>query len=391
MHNYSHYSPTKVIFGKDTVPQLIPELKRDSIQRVLVLTGGKSVYASGLYDAVTGLLTEAGIAFESVSGVQPNPRLSKVREAIAVCKKMNAQGIVPVGGGSVFDSAKAIAAGALSEDDYWAIARGQAPFPSAVLPIYGILTLSGTSSEVNSTGVITNEENQFKCPIANDALIPKVSIVDPSLQYTVPLEQIRHCSVDALSHVLEAYFSSLDTTAVITEHCEAYARGIIRCMRALPEAQNDYNVRSELAFCSVYAHSGWASIGRPKRGDFASHRIGHALSGLFDTPHGVTLGIIMSAWMQYVYNQGLAKDTFARFATHVLGITEAPGGDFALAAVKGFKDLIRAQDMPVSMREVGISEKDIPALAENACMALPFGAVIPMDIKHITEILKLAL
>ncbi len=391
MHNFSYYSPTKVIFGQDTVPSLIPELQRDKISRVLLLTGGKSVYASGLYDTVTKLLSGADIVFETVSGVQPNPRLSKVREAIAASKKLGAQAILPIGGGSVFDSAKAVAAGALSDHDVWDIITRKAPLAADVLPIYGILTLSGTSSEVNNTGVITNEESHEKFPIANDRLIPKVSVVDPSLQYTVPLSQMHHCGMDALSHVLEAYFEGLDTTMVIVEHCEAYARGVVRCMRAMPQAQKDYNVRAELAFCSVYAHSGWASVGRAKRGDFASHRIGHALGGMFDIAHGVTLGVIMPAWMQYVYNQGLAKDVFARFATNILGITEAPGGDMALAGVHGLKDFVRSMDMPTSMRELGIKEADIPALAENASRTLPFGCVIPMDLHHITEVLKLAL
>jgi len=390
MYNFSYYSPTKVIFGQGTVPKLIPELQQDGVTRVLLLTGGNSVFASGLYDTVTGLLKQGNIDFETVRGVQPNPRLSKVREAVGVAKSMRAEAILPLGGGSVFDSAKVIAMGVPSNDDVWDIMTRKAPM-GAALPIYGILTLSGTSSEINNTGVINNEETHDKFPVANDMLIPKVSVVDPSLQFTVPLHQIRHCGMDALSHVLEAYFEGLDTTRVIIEHCEAYARGIIRCINAMPAAQQDYTVRAELAFCSIYAHSGWASIGRAKRGDFASHRIGHALGALFDVPHGVTLGLIMPAWMQYIYNQGMQRDVFARFASQIFGIADKPGKDLALAGVEALKHFVRSMDMPTSMREVGISEADIPALAENASRTLPFGGVLPMDLQRITDVLKLAL
>ncbi|MDR2727221.1 MAG: iron-containing alcohol dehydrogenase [Deltaproteobacteria bacterium] len=390
MHTFTYHSPTKIIFGQDTAPNLIPELHNAKISRVLVLTGGKSVYASGLHGAVADLLNQAGIRHETVSGVLPNPRLSKVREGVAAAKAIQAQAILPIGGGSVFDSAKAVAVGAASEYDIWDFMTRKHTI-AAALPVYGILTLSGTSSEVNNTAVISNEATQEKFALAHELLIPRAAVVDPALQYSVPLNQVCYSGVDALSHVLEAYFESLDTSEVILEHCEAYAKTIIRCLRGLPGARENYDVRSELAFCSIYAHSGWASVGRARRGDFTSHRIGHALGGIFDVPHGVTLGILMPNWMRYVYDRGLCRDTFTRFATHIMGIKEAPDNDFALAGAQAFKDFVRSLGMPVSMREVGVKETDIPALAENASRSLPFGCVIPMDPEHIAGVLRQAL
>lgn len=390
MHNFTYSSPTRLLFGKDTIPGLVAELQAAAISRVLILTGGPSVQASGLYGTVCSLLHTADIHTHSVSGVQPNPRLSKVREAIAQAKAVQAEAIIPLGGGSVFDSAKAVAAGAASEHDIWDSILGRQPVKTA-LPIYGILTLSGTSSEINNTGVITNEETHEKFPFVSDLVYPKVSIVDPTLQYTVPLQQIRHSGLDALTHVLEAYVTGMDTSMVIVEHGEAFARGIIRCLRALPQAREDYAVRSELAFCSAYAHSGWASIGRSSRGDFSSHRIALALSALFDIPHGVTLGIIMPAWMEYIYARGLAHNTFRRFTTHIMGIEQYPDKRNALAGIKAFKEFVRSLDMPVSLSEVDITEKDIPALAENAIRTLPFGCVQAMDLVSVKAILKLAL
>ena len=392
MNNFTYYSPTKIIFGKGTVPQLIPELVNAAISRVLILTGGKSVYASGLHSTVIGLLDQAGIKHETVSGVQPNPRLSKAREAAAAAKAMQAQAILPIGGGSVFDAAKSVAVGAVSPHDIWEHMPMTRKQPiTAALPVYGILTLSGTSSELNSASVLTNEETQEKFAFASDLTFPRVAVVDPTLQYSVPVEQVCYSGLDALSHVLEAYFESLDTSEVILEHCESYSKAIIRCLRALPGAKEDYAVRSELVFCCIYAHSGWASVGRSRRGDFASHRIGHALSGIFDVPHGVTLGILMPNWMRYVYDKGLGREAFTRFATHIMGVKEAPGNDFALAGIGAFKDLVRSLGMPVSMREVGVKEADIPRLAENATRALPFGAIIPMDLENITGVLKQSL
>ena len=390
MHTFTYHSPTKVIFGEGTVSHLLPELKASSIARALLLTGGKSVYASGLHDRVVKELGEAGIVTETVSGVQPNPRLSKVREAVARAKEIRAQAIIPLGGGSVFDSSKAIAAGAASEYDIWDLMLKKHP-ATAALPIYGVMTLSGTSSEINDTAMITNEDTQEKFPFFNALVFPKVAIVDPVLQYTVPLNQIYYCSLDALSHILEPYLATADTCNVVSEHCEAYARAIIRCLRSLPQTLHNYNIRSELAFCGTYAHSGWASVGRSRRGDFSSHRIGHALGAFYDLPHGVTIGIIMPNWMQFAYDQGKGHEIFTRFAKNIMGVTEAPGDDFALAGIKEFRKFIRSLGMPVSLTEADIDAKDIPALADNAARTLPFGTLVPMDVAAITTVLNQSL
>ena len=389
MHNFTFYSPTKVIFGQGTVPELLPELQQANISRVLLLTGGKSVFASGVYDTVTGLLQDAGIAYETVSGVQPNPRLSKAREAADVAKKMQAQAIVPVGGGSVFDSSKAIAAAAGSDRDIWDLIRRKHAV-TAALPIFGILTLSGTSSEINSVAVINNEETNDKMSINSPLLYPRVSIVDPALQYTVPLQQVRYGGFDTIVHVLEAYLSGLTTSETIMEHAETYVRSAMRCLAALPEKQHDYAVRSELAFCATYAFSGWCALGRAGRGDFASHRIGHALSALFDLPHAVTLSIVLPAWMDHVLEQGHNREIFSRFAVNLLSVP-ATDADVARSGIGALREFIHSLEMPSHLRDVGVTPEDIPRLAENAARTLPFGAAIPMDVGHIAAILHRAL
>lgn len=390
MHNFTFHAPTKIIFGKDTVPRIVPELRQAGITKALVLTGGTSVYASGLYDSVTTLLRDAGIGFETVSGVQPNPRLGKTREAAAAAKAMRAEAIIPAGGGSVFDSAKAVAAAAGSGHDVWDLVTRKESI-TAALPIFGILTLSGTSSEINEAAVITNEETSEKFPMFSPLLFPKVSVVDPSIQFTVPLRQVRYGGFDTLAHVLEAYLSGAPTAGIITEHSEAYARRVIACLSALPGNLHDYDTRAELSFCATYAFSGWCGIGRAVRGDFTTHRVGHSLSALYDMPHGVTLSALMPGWMEYVHDKGLLGDVLARFAVKVMNVPETPGTDMARAGIDAFRTFIRSLEMPATLAEAQVPGKDIPALAENAARTLPFGSVLPMDLGHITEVLRRAL
>lgn len=390
MHNFNYHSPTKVIFGQGSVSRIASELQRDGISNVLLLTGGKSVYVSGLYDEVTRILSAAGITHGTVSGVQPNPRLSKAREAAEAALKMGAQAILPIGGGSVFDSSKAVAAAAAMGQDVWDVVTGRQKITKA-LPIFGILTLSGTSSEINDTAVITNEETHDKMPVAHPLLYPRVSIVDPELQYTVPLQQVRYGGFDTIVHVLESYFCGFDTIRVIDEHAEAYLRAVMRCLRALPENLKNYDTRAELTFCATYAFSGWCGLGRAKRGDFATHRIGHALGALFDLPHAVTLSVVLPNWMQYVYDKGLNHEIFAWFGSSVLALDETEWKEPAVVAIDGLREFIHSLDMPSRLRDVGISAKDIPALAENAARTLPFGSVVPMDLETITEVLKRSL
>lgn len=390
MRNFTYHSPTKLIFGQGSVPKIVPELQRAGISRVLLLTGGKSVYASGLHDSVTGLLREAGIAFETVSGVQPNPRLSKAREAVDVARKMGAEAVIPIGGGSVFDSSKAVAASAASSADVWDLILRKQKI-TAALPIFGILTLSGTSSEINEVAVISNEETNDKRSLTNPLVFPRVSIVDPTLQYTVPLRQIRYGGFDTLVHVLESYLSGAPTSGVITEHCEAYARAVIRCLNALPEKCDDYDTRAELCFCATYAFSGWCAIGRAARGDFTTHLVGHSLSAIYDLPHAVTLSVILPNWMEYIHAKGLNKDALARFATHIMGVRQNADGDVVSAGIEALRKFIHSLEMPSRLGAVGVTEKDVAAIAENAARTLPFGSVVPMDLASVTEVLTKSL
>jgi alcohol dehydrogenase YqhD (iron-dependent ADH family) len=389
MQNFTYHSPTKVIFGQNTVGAIIPELRNAGISRAMLLTGGRSAFASGLYDLLAGLLRDAGIAFETVRGVQPNPRLAKAREAVATAEGMRAQAVIAVGGGSVFDTAKVVAAAVGSTRDVWDLVVRKHPV-TAALPIFGILTVSGTSSEINEMAVINNEETNDKTPLAHPLFFPRVSIVDPSLQYTVPLAQVRYGGFDNIVHVLEAYFGADDTAAIIGEHAEAYMRRVMHCLAGLPGTLNDYEVRSELAFCGTYAFSGWCSLGRSKRGDFTTHRIGHALSALYDLPHAVTLGVIIPNWMQYVLDKGVNRDIFARFAVAVLGLRESPG-DMARAGIDAFRAFIHSLEMPSRLRDVQVTAKDIPVLAEIASRTLPFGAAVPMDLAAVTAVLECSL
>ena len=202
MQNFTWYNPTRVIFGKDTVPQLADILKADGVKGVLLVFGGKGTFKSGAYAQVTEMLNDAGITFSEVNDIKSNPLVGKVRDGVARVKAGGIDAILPIGGGSVFDTAKAIAAGSCYNGDVWDFFTGKAKITKA-LPIYGVLTASASSSEVNNIAVVSNPESEIKTSITGNALYPKVSVIDPSFQITLPEKQTIYGGVDIIAHVLE--------------------------------------------------------------------------------------------------------------------------------------------------------------------------------------------
>lgn len=385
MQNFTFCAPTKIIFGKGTILQIGEALASDGISQIVMVAGGGSIFKNGVHEAVTSSLKKHGIAFAEIGGVRSNPRLSKLRDVIALLKSEKAEAILAVGGGSVFDTAKAAAMGALYDGDVWDFFCGKTTATKA-LPVYGVLTASGTSSEMNDTSVVTREEDESKWTVMSSLLFPKVSIVDPSVQFTIPESQTVSGGIDAMTHVLEAYFVTSPGLDFVQEYCETLVRALMRRIPELVKNPADYEARAELAWCCTLAHNGMSNVGRPCRGDFASHRIEHALSAIFDVPHGTGLAIIMPAWMEYVYKN--AEPVFERFAANVFGIR---GGDErALRGIAALRDFFRSLGSPVTLREVGVTKDDLPRIAGNAAKQAPLGAVRKIERDDILEILKKA-
>lgn len=386
VYDFTFSIPTKVIFGRGVNLKLGEELARDGISRVLLLYGGGSAHKTGVYKSVTDNLRENGVSFTECSGVKPNPVISKAREAVGIIKSGSLEAIVAVGGGSVIDSAKAIAAGALYDGDTWDFFSREAKAERA-LPVYAVVTVSATASEMNYTSVMTNEEKGIKLGLHSPHFFPRLTLIDPLVQATVPEKQMVNGGIDAITHLLETYFAASDGVEVQQEYIEGLVRSLMRLIPALKEDPSDYDARSQYAWATVCALNGTAFAGYPARGDFASHQLGHMLSARLDAVHGETLSVMMPAWMKHVYKEDLKL--FARFAEKIFGIAGG-GEEKALAGIEALRDCFASFGAPVTLRELGVREDDLPEYASLATRAGPLGILKKIHSDDALEIYRLA-
>ena len=387
MENFLWRNPTEIIFGKDTVKDLAEYLKRDGVKGVLLVYGGKGIFKSGAYAQATEMLNKAGIAFSEVNDIKSNPRIDKVREGIARVKAGGIDAIMPVGGGSVFDSAKAIAAGSCYNGDVWDFFEGKAKIEKA-LPIYGILTASASSSEANGIAVVSNPEKESKVSMNSPLVYPKVSVIDPSFQFTLPQKQTVYGGVDIIAHILERVLDGDEGSELIDEQGYALIRTMMRVIPELIENPKDYDARAEYALAGMIAHNGILSVGRKTRGDFSSHRMGHSLSLLYGVPHGASLSVVMLAWARYLYEYNPVP--FARLGEGVFDIYDGTDAEKALDAIDSLEDFFKDINAPTTLRELGIKEEDIDKIAANASKGQTFGVLKALAPEDVLEIYKLA-
>lgn len=387
MENFYWHNPTALIFGKDTVKELAERLKADGIKGVLLVFGGKGTFKSGAYAQATDMLNSAGITFSEISDIKANPLIDKVREGVARVKAGGIDAIMPVGGGSVFDSAKAIAAGSCYSGDVWDFFEGKAKITKA-LPIYGVLTASASSSEVNNIAVVSNPKSEHKTSITSPVLYPKVSVIDPTFQFTLPEKQTVYGGVDIIAHVLERVLDGDEGDELMDEQGYALIRTMMRVIPELIENPKDYDLRAEYALAGAMGHCGFLSMGRKARGDFSSHRMGHSISVLFGAAHGATLSVIMPAWARYLYEDNPVP--FARLGEAVFDIYEGSDEEKALETIEALEDFFRDINTPTTLRELGVKEEDIERLAENASRGQTFGVLSRLEPEDVLEIFKLA-
>lgn len=387
MENFFWHNPTEIIFGKDTVKDLAEYLKKDGVKGVLLVYGGKGIFKSGAYAQTTEMLNKAGITFSEVNDIKPNPRIDKVREGIARVKAGGIDAIMPVGGGSVFDSAKAIAAGSCYNGDVWDFFEGKAKVEKA-LPIYGILTASASSSEANGIAVVSNPEKESKVSMNSPLVYPKISVIDPSFQFTLPQKQTVYGGVDIIAHVLERVLDGDEGSELIDEQAYTLIRTMMRVIPELIENPKDYEARAEYALAGMVAHNGFLSVGRKTRGDFSSHRMGHSLSLLFGVAHGASLSVVMPAWARYLYEENPVP--FARLGEAVFDIYDGTDEEKALDAIDALEDFFKDINSPTTLRELGIKEEDIEKIAANASKGQTFGVLKALAPDDVLEIYKLA-
>ena len=357
MLNFEHYTPTDIVFGKDTEKQVGELVKKQGCSKVLVHYGSNSAKKSGLLDRVFDSLKEAGVDFVELGGVVPNPRLSKVYEGIELAKKENVDFLLAVGGGSVIDSAKAIAYAIANPDvaDVWDFYMGKA-VPKACAPVGVILTIAAAGSETSNSSVVTNEEGWLKRSVNNDIARPRFAIMNPELTYTLPAYQTASGSVDIMMHTMERYFQQTKPLDITLGMAEALLRNMIKYLPIALADPTNYEARSEIMWCGSLSHIGLMNLGGT-RGDWSCHQLEHELGGMFDVAHGAGLGAVWGSWARYVYKD--LPERFVTFATRVMGVE--PGADddeTALRGIKAFEDFLASVNMPCSLTELGIQPTD---------------------------------
>jgi len=386
MLDFDYSISTKVFFGKNRVGEIGEEIKKYS-DRVLFAYGGASIKNSGLYAVIINLLNKNKITYEELSGIQPNPRIKSVREGVNLCRANKLRFILAVGGGSVIDCSKAIAAGIYYNADPWDFFAKKARVEKA-LPLGTVLTLAATGSEMNGFSVISNEETKEKLAMGNDLLRPKFSVLDPAYTFTVSKKHTAAGVVDIYTHILEQYFCPVQGAYVQ----DKLAEGLIKvCLKyghlAVKEPWN-YEVRANLMWAGSLALNGILTYG--KIGDWAAHVIEHALSAVYDITHGVGLAIIGPNWMEYVLDEKTAGK-FAEYAKNVWGIESKDDFDAAKKAIAKTREFFRSLGMPVSLREVGIGDEKIEEMAKKAVVFGDIGNFRKLNTSDVVKILRSAL
>lgn len=381
MNSFSYYNPTKIEFGKSKEELIGRLIADDGVKSVLLLYGMGSIKKSGLYDKVTKALREAGIDFEELGGVASNPRLSHVKDGIRIVEQKGVKAILAVGGGSVADAAKAIAVGALYEGDVWDFFVNKASITKA-LPVYTVMTLAATASEMNGNSVVTNEETKQKYSISSTLLNPKISIINPELMKSVTPDYLAYSAVDIIAHAIEMYFTAALHPKFQSRLVESIVKTVIETTQILLKNPDDYDARGEFAWAATQALNGLTTSGTGG-GNFPNHMIEHSLSALYDIPHGAGLSIVIPAWMKYYVDKNRAQ--FERFAKEVFCKESAEEG---IAALEEWFVSINA---PTKLADKGISHTDIELIAKNANgLAALWGMGEIYSVETIAEILKKA-
>jgi alcohol dehydrogenase YqhD (iron-dependent ADH family) len=311
MENFTYQNPTKIVFGKDAQNQVGAEVSRFS-KKILLHYGGGSIKRNGLYDQICASLQAAGVEYTELSEVKPNPRLSLVREGIRVCRERGIEFILAVGGGSVIDSAKAIAVGVPYQGDVWDFFTGK-NIPRQALPLGTILTIPAAGSEASTGCVITNEDGWYKRAFNSVLVYPKVSILNPMLAYTLPKFQVACGVSDIIAHLMERYFVNELHVELTDRLIESTLKTVIHNAPLVLANPEDYDAWAEIMWSGTIAHNNLLNTGRT--GDWASHDIEHEISAIYDVAHGAGLAVVFPAWMKHLMHHDLKR--FAQFATRV--------------------------------------------------------------------------
>lgn len=386
MNNFNFYSPTFFVFGKEREKESGRYVKRFGGKKVLIHYGSGSVIKNGLLDRVKNSLQAEGILFVELGGVVPNPRSGLVYKGIEICKKENIDFILAVGGGSVIDSAKAIAVGALYDGDFWDFYTGKKI--EKALPVATVLTLTAAGSEGSTGSVITHENGMLKRAANSDLIRPVFSVLNPELTCTLPPYQTACGATDMMAHVMERYFTNTKEVEVTDRLCEAILLTIINETPKAMANPNDYDARANLMWAGMVAHNDLLGVGREQ--DWSSHQMEHELSGLYDVAHGAGLAVMFPAWMKYVMHHDVLR--FAQFAVRVWGCEmdfQHPENT-ARKGIECYEQFVSSIGMPVRFSQLGAKAEDIPVLIKTMGLGSRtlgnFVKLTEADVKKIYEL-----
>ena len=377
MDNFDFYSPTYFAFGDGQETRAGELVRRFGGSRVLIVTGSGSVHRNGAFDAIAASLDKAGIPYVELSGVQPNPRSSKVYEGIELCRREKLDFLLAIGVGVPY------------QGDFWDFFCLKAQ-PTVTLPVASVLTIAAAGSEGSNSCVITKDEGMLKWAINLDLIRPKFAILNPKYTCTLPAYQTASGAVDMMSHICERYFTNTTDVSLTDRLCEALLRTIIEAAPRAIADPNDYAARADLMWAGMLAHNNSCGVGRVQ--DWASHQIEHELSSFYDCAHGAGLAVVTPAWMEYVYRNDISR--FAQFAVRVFGceMNFANPEATALEGIRRLREFFRSLGMPVTFAEIGAKAEDIPDMVAHRAQkpnGFPFGNFVKIQPDDMAEICRL--
>ena len=388
MENFEFCNPTRIIFGRGMEARVGAETARYS-KKVLLHYGSGSIKQTGLYDRITTSLKAAGVEWVELAGVKPNPRLSLVHEGVALCKEHKLGLVLAVGGGSVIDSAKAIAMGAMIDGDVWDFYLGKGE-PVAALPIGTVLTLPAAGSEASTGTVITKEEGWLKRAVNSVLIYPRFSICNPELAMTLPPFQVACGAMDITAHLMERYFTNVPNVAFTDRLIEGTLKTIIRQAPLILKNPQDYDAWSEFMWAGTVAHNNLLNTGRI--GDWASHDIEHEISGIYDVAHGAGLAVVFPAWMKHVLHQDLNR--FVQWAVRVWNVEMDVFNPekVALEGIARLEAFIHSLGIGTKLADLGITDDRIEEMADKCTDGdtRTVGNFVKLDRRGVSAVLRLA-
>ncbi len=369
MFDFRYYTPTKVVFGRNTESQVADLIREAGGTKVLIHYGGGSVVRSGLLQKVTDCLNAAGIPHVSLGGAVPNPRLGLVLEGIELCRREKVDFLLAVGGGSCIDSAKAIGYGVTNEGDVWDFYdyRRKA---TACLPLGVILTIAATGSEMSDSSVITREEGLIKRGYSSDLGRPRFAIMNPELTMTLPDYQTACGCADIMMHTMERYFTNGGNMEITDSIAEGLLRTVMANAEILVRDPRNYDARAEIMWAGSLSHNGLTGCGNDG-GDWMTHKLEHELGGLYDVAHGAGLTALWGSWARYVYQNCLPR--FKKYALRVMGVEDlGTDEEIALKGIEATEDFFRRIHMPTNLRELGVNatEEDLITMAHKCAVGV---------------------